>query len=440
MIRRDGLVVGAVIVAAVWLGCCAPEARAAQPSTTTIDQGSPPPVTQYTLSPDRYQKARSLGRIRLWATLVAFAWSVVSLWIILRTGLSARFRTWAEKASRRRFVQALIFTPPLILAIDGLDLPLQAFRNWILRRYGLSVQGWGSWFGDWLTSEAVSIVFAIVLVWILYAVIRRSGRRWWLYFWLASLPIGLAVLFVQPLLIDPLFFKFEPLARKEPELTASLERMVQRAGEDIPPDRMFWMGASEKLTALNAYVTGFGRSKRIVVWDTTIKRMTTPQIVLVAGHETGHYVLGHIPKLLIGGAAALFVLFYVASRTIDWLLTRWGVSWGVRGLDDLASLPALLLLFAVFSFIVTPAASAFSRHYEHQADQYGLEVIHGLVPDTGQACAQAFQILGDVNLDDPEPNPLAVFLYYDHPTSAARMQFCLSYDPWSRGQRGEFVN
>jgi STE24 endopeptidase len=108
-------------------------------------------------------------------------------------------------------------------------------------------------------------------------------------------------------------------------------------------------------------------------------------------------------------------------------------------LDDWASLPVLLLLLSVFFFCVTPGASAFSRHYEQQADQYGLEVTHGLTPGAGQVCAQAFQILGDVNLDDPEPNPVAVFLYYDHPSTTDRVQFCLAYDPWSKGQHGEFV-
>jgi len=432
----------AIVVLAACLAGSALGAQSAQPATAVaqgLQPASPSAVTTYTLPPDRYQKARSLGRIRLWATLVAFVWGVAALWVVLRWRVSAKFRTWAEKASGRRFVQALVFTPPLVLAIDVLELPLQAFRNWILFRYGLSVQSWASWFGDWMIGEAVSVVIATIVVWILYAVIRKAGRRWWFYFWLASLPMGLVLIFLQPLVIDPLFYKFEPLAQKEPALTASLEQMVTKAGAEIPPERMFWMGASEKLTALNAYVTGFGASKRIVVWDTTIKRMATPQIVLVAGHEMGHYMLGHIPKLLAGGAVALFVLFYLAYRTIDWILARWGSGWGVRGLDDWASLPALLLLFSIFSFVVTPAASAFSRHYEHEADQYGLEVTHGLTPDAAQACAQAFQILGDVNLADPEPSPVAVFLYYDHPTPADRMQFCQSYDPWSNGGRGEFV-
>jgi Zn-dependent protease with chaperone function len=389
---------------------------------------SPPEtaITRYTLPPDRYEQARSLGRIRLWMTLLGFVWGIAALWFVLQTKLSARYRSWAERVSARRVVQALIFTPPLIVTIDLLELPLGVFQNWIRRRFGLSIQGWGSWLWDWVKGELVSIVIATIVIWVLYAVIRRVRRRWWVYFWLASLPIGLAIFFVQPLVIDPLFNQFEPLAEKEPALTASLERLVERAGENIPPERMYWMGAGEKVTTLNAYVSGFGASKRIVVWDTTIKRMAAPQIVFVAGHEMGHYVLWHIPKLLAFGAALLFAAFYLGHRTIDWLLARWGASWGVSGLDDWASLPALLLLLSVFFFCAAPLVSAVSRHYEHQADQYAIEVTRDLTPDFGQACAHAFQALGEVNLDDPEPSPVAIFLYYDHPPVRDRVQDCLS--------------
>jgi Zn-dependent protease with chaperone function len=176
-----------------------------------------------------------------------------------------------------------------------------------------------------------------------------------------------------------------------------------------------------------------------VVWDTTIHKMNTSQIVFVAGHEMGHYVLWHIPKLLCFGAVLLFVAFYVGYRIIGWVLTRWGPGWGIRSLGDRASLPALLLILSIFFFVASPVSSAFSRHYEHQADQYGLEVTHGLTPDSSQVAAQAFQILGDVNLADPEPNPVDVFLNYSHPAIPDRIQFALHYDPWSKGGHGEFV-
>jgi STE24 endopeptidase len=389
-------------------------------------------VTQYTLAPDMHEKARRLGRLRLWGTLVGFAWTVGTLWLFLRWRWGARFRTWAERASARRFIQALIFTAALVLTVGVLSSPLAVIRQAIGRRYGFSIQGWGSWLWDWLKSQLVSVVLGTILVWIVYGVIRRSSRRWWLYFWLASLPIGLAVFVAQPVVIDPLFFKYEPLASKEPALTETLQRVVRAAGQDIPPERMFWMGAGEKVTFLNASVEGFGASKRIVIWDTTIKKMATPQIVWVVGHEVGHYVLGHIPKLLCFGAVVLLALFYLSYRSINRLLARWGPAWGVRGLDDWASLPALLLLLTVFLFGVTPAFNVFTRHFEGEADRYALEVTRPLIPDAGQACARAFQAIGESILDEPDPSPLAVLLVYDHPPIRDRILRCLDPQPFRR--------
>jgi STE24 endopeptidase len=385
-------------------------------------------VTAYTLPPGRYKKARDLSRIHFRYALISFVYGLLALWLILRWKLGATYRTWVEKTSARRFLQALIFSPLLILTIDIIELPAGIYRNWISRQYGLSVQGWGSWTWDWAKGELLSIIIGSLFIWGLYTIIRRSPRRWWFYSWLVSLPIAVFLIFLPPLIVDPMFHKFEPLAIKNAALTASLEKMVQRAGQDIPPERMFWMGASEKTTALNAYVTGIGSSKRIVLWDTTIAKMTTPQITFVVGHEMGHYVLQHIPKGLGLAAVSLFVAFYIVFRTIRWVLARWGGNWGVRGVDDYASLPTLLLLLSVLAFIASPIINGVSRHFEHQADIYGLEVTHGLTPDSGQVAAQSFQVLGEVGLADPNPSPVHVFLFYSHPPIPERIQFSLTYD------------
>ncbi len=436
---RSSVAANAASPAAQAQAQAAASAPSAPAPATTTQQAPPQKITHYTLPPDRYQKARNFGKIRFRFALISFVYGLLVLWLILSWKLSAKYRTWAESVSSKRFVQALIFSPLLVLTIDVLKLPTGIYQNYVSRQYGLSVQGWRSWFLDWTKGELVGIIIATILIYLLYAVIHKSPRRWWFYFWLVSLPIGLLLFFLQPLIIDPMFNKFEPLAQKDPELTASLEKFVQRAGQSIPRERMFWMGASVKTTAVDAYVTGFGASKRIVVLDTTIAKATTPQILFVAGHEMGHYVLGHIPKGLAFFAALFFVFFYLGYRTIGWVLTRWGPKWDVRGVDDWASLPALFLLLGVFMFVANPISSAFSRHYEHQADQYGLEVTHGLIPDSGQAAAQGFVLLGEVDLGDPEPSPIAVFLFYDHPPVPDRVLFAVTYDPWSHNESPEFV-
>jgi Zn-dependent protease with chaperone function len=414
-------------------------ATSASTAPTATVQPATRTVTAYTLPPDLYKKARDRAQIHFRLALIGFVYGLFVLWVILHWKLGAKYRDWAERASAKRFLQALVFSPLLVLTIAVFTLPLDVYSEMIEKRFGISVQAWGSWTWDWIKAQLISLVIFTILIWILYIVIRRSPRRWWFYFWLISIPILLFVFFISPWVIAPLFNKFEPLQQKDPALTAALEQMVQRAGEHIPPERMFWMGAAEKTTALDAYVTGFGASKRIVIFDTTIDKMNTPQIVFVTGHEMAHYVLYHVPQLLAFFALLLLFFFYVGYRLIGWVLARWGAGWAIRGVDDWASLPALLLLLSVLLFLANPLASAFSRRLEHQADQYGLEVTHGLTPDSGQVAAQGFQILGEVDLADPDPNPVEVFLYYSHPSIPDRIQFALTYDPWSKGGQGEFV-
>jgi len=436
-----GSVLAGATIAVQARGASGAQATTPQAATATTEAqtATPEKVTKYTLPPERDKKARALAAVRLRTRLVEMVYGLVVLLVVLWWKLSPKYRDWAERASAKRFVQVLIFAPLIALSIDVLALPTGIYDNWLDRQYGLSVQGWGSWFWDWTKGELLSVIFTIIVVWILYAVIRKSPARWWLYFWLVTIPLVLALIFIEPLVIDPMFHKFEPLQAKDPALTAELEKMVNRAGESIPPERMFWMGAGEKTTELNAYVTGFGASKRIVVWDNTIAKMNTPQIVFVAGHEMGHYVLHHIPKGIVFTELLLLVVFYVGYRLVGWMLRRWGPGWGIRELGDLASYPALLLLVSVLATLVGPVLSTYSRSVEHQADQYGLEVTHGLTPDSGQVAAQAFNILGDVDLSDPDPKRWVIFLFYDHPAIPDRIQYSLHYDPWANGGTGEFV-
>jgi STE24 endopeptidase len=416
---------------------------AAPAITLAQSSGSPRPspivdsqqkITAYTLPPDRYQQAHDLNRTAFIFRLVSIVYTLIVLSFVLYTKLAVKIRNLAERVFHNRFLQALIFGPLLVLIFGIFQLPADAYIHCVSRQYGLSIQAWSSWFFDWTKQQLLSVIVGTLFIWLLYAIIRKSPKHWWLYFWLASLPIVLFIVFIQPFVIDPLFDRFEPLARKDPQLAASLNQMAQRAGEDIPIDRMFWMKASEKTTTLNAYVTGLGASKRIVVWDTTMEKMTTPQIVFVAGHEMGHYVLHHVSKGLVLAALGTLILFYLGYRISIWFLATNSGRWSIRSIDDYASLPFMLLIVSLLLLISTPVESGISRYFEHQADQYALEITHGLTADSGQVGAQSFQALGYVGLSDPDPNPLNVFLFYDHPTISDRVQFCLAYDPWANGK------
>ncbi len=366
------------------------------------------------------------------------AYGLLLLVLLLQLRVAPMFRDLATRAADGNFSQSIVFVPLLLLTIDVLSLPTAIWGHRLSLKYQQSIQGWGSWLVDWMKGEALEVTIGVLIVWILFAVIRKSPRRWWFYFWLAAVPLIILGAVAEPL-IEPWFYKFTPLANSQPQLAARIERMTVRAGVQIPESRILEMNASSKLKELNAYVSGLGASKRVVVWDTTIQRMAEDEVVFVTGHEMGHYVLGHVRDGILFTCAVLLLFLFFAVRVLHWMLARWGKTWAIRGPDDLASLPVLILLVTVFGFLFTPISNAYSRHLEHQADQYGLEVIHGLVPDAPVVAAHSFQVLGEVDLEEPNPSTAVKLWFYNHPPLDERMRFAQSYDPWAQGRAPEFV-
>src|SRR5882762_4572476 len=386
-----------------------PETPAAQasPEQAGSSQASPSEsktperikTEQYTLSHERQARAVAYSRAGYTLYFVSYFLGGLFLFLILRRGWAAKFRDIAENASDKKGIQGLVFVPLLFL----------------------------------------TMAFGIVLVLILFAVMRRSPRRWWLYFWFPAVLILLGLIVITPLVIDPLFNKFDPLSKEHPDLVASIEKLTKHAGVPIPPERMFLMEASRKTKAINAYVTGLGASKRVVIWDTTIQKTSNDECLFIVGHELGHYVLGHVRQGFLVGAAGLLVAFYLLFRGLHWALDRWAGDWKLYGQEDWASLAVLLLLLQVLLFVSSPVISGCSRMQEHAADVYGLEVIHGLVPNSEEVAAHAFQVLGELDLSDPNPPPFITFWLYSHPPLADRLVFAHNYDPWSKGESPKYV-
>ncbi len=411
-------------------------------SSSTSQQSSSRNQTeteQYTLSRERYEKAVSYSRVGYTLYFVSYFLGALVLLLILRLGVATKFRDLAESLSDRKWIQCLVFVPLLILTIDLFDLPLRIYWHSLSLRYEQSVQHWGSWLVDWLKAEALGVGLAILLVMVLYVAMRRSPRRWWFYSWVASLVLLLFLFYISPWFIDPLFNHFEPLGNQHPQLVASIENLTQRAGVPIPADRIFLMRASEKTNAINAYVTGFGASKRVVMWDTTIAKTTNDEALFIVGHELGHYVLGHVATGFAFFAGALLLASYIMFRTLHWTLNRWGAEWRIYGSEDWASLAVILLIFQILTFISSPVANGFSRMQEHAADVYGLEIIHGIVPNSEEVAAHGFQVLGELDLSDPNPPPFITFWLYSHPPLAERLVFAHTYDPWSKGESPKYV-
>ena len=414
-----------------------PSPLAAQ--STLSPSPAPPAVSSpsatYRLTPERRAQAIAYSHTLY---ILYFAAALVSIAInllIWRARISVWFRDWGEKTSSHLFVQCLVVVPLFVVVTALLDFPLHYYASFVVEhRFGLATQGLGSWLVDWGKSLALEAALGVIVGWLFYFVVRRSPRRWWFLFWLASIPLILGFILIEPYAIEPLFYKFTPLEQSQPVLTGRIEAMLEHAGLTIPPGRIFEMNASSRTKAVDAYVAGLGSSKRVVVWDTTLKTMGPDELLLVLGHEIGHYVLHHIPKEFMRDEAVALLFFFLGFLAVNRLVERAGPVVGIRGVGDLASLPLVLIVFTAVVLLSDPFVNGISRHYEHQADQFGLEVAHGIVRDPNAAEVHALQILGEQDLADPDPSPFIKFWLYTHPPLADRIRFAATYHPWSEGK------
>jgi STE24 endopeptidase len=418
-------------------------AQSPAPTPTQAVAGAPTPAatptTVYTLPPDKLEKSKALYDVRVKMRFIATVWSFVVLLAVLYFGIAAKYRDWAELAFKNSFLQALIMIPLLLLTIDLLSLPIDAYEHSISRQYGLSVQGWGSWLWDQAKGEIIGLILATILLWLMVLIIRKSPKRWWFWFWFPLYAMFVLLMYGGPWIIDPLFNNFERLDKNNPTLVSQIEKLTKRSGLSIPRSRMFEMDASKKTNELNAYVAGFGASKRIVVWDTTIQKTTTPETLFIVGHEMGHYVLNHIIYGLVLGAVGLFIALYVVYLASRWLLRRLAGRWHIRELGDWAALPMIFLILNIVGFFALPVANAISRQLEHNADIYGLEVTHDINVDSREAGAHAFQTLGEISLVYPHPSRLLTLWYGSHPSIPDRVHFAHEYDPWNKGEPPKYV-
>jgi STE24 endopeptidase len=420
----------------------APSAQNAAASSPANGTAARPPEREnqqpaYALPPDKLAKAIALSRIRNTLDIAGSLWGIVFLWILLAAHGWSGIEGWAQRIAGKRWVQGLVFFAAFFILSAMAGLPLDWLGQHYERSYGISVQGWGSWFGDEGKALGLTLVFGVPIFLLFNRIVRRWPRRYWLGAWVVSVPILVFLIFVSPLLA-PIFDKFEPLEKSNPDLVQQLEKVVARTGTNIPPDRMYLMKASLKTNGLNAYVNGIGATKRIVVWDTTAGRVPNDEVLFIFGHESGHYVLHHIPKFIVIYSIGLFFAYWACARIASWLVARFGARWGASELYSRTGFVVLLFTISIASFVLEPAVNGVSRHYEHQADVYGQEAIHGIVPDPQKTAVTAFNDLGKAWLEDPNPSPFIELWLYSHPSVEERANFAKHYNPWKNGGHGEF--
>jgi Zn-dependent protease with chaperone function len=375
-------------------------------------------------TPENRAYQRTRVALNLLSPLVGIAFGV---WLLF-TGLAQRFRDLAVARGRGWWGRMLVFFSLYSLAMFVVLFPLNWYEGYeVERRFGFATQTFGGWTLDQLKALAFQVVvFGVVpLLALAWKAVESSPRRWWLWFAGGTLPVMLASVLLQPLVFDPLFNEFTPL--RDVALRDEILALGERA--HVPARDVYEVDMSTRTTKVNAYVSGFGASQRIVLWDTTLQGLRRDEILFVMGHEMGHYVLAHIWKGVLLTSLGAFFAFWLVARLANAALRAFGPRWGITSLGDLAALPLLVATLSFVSWLGAPVTNVVSRAIEHESDVYALEITRD-----NDAGARAFLALARGNRSDPEPAGWVKLLLYTHPPLGERIRFALEYQPWEKDQ------
>jgi STE24 endopeptidase len=362
---------------------------------------------------------------RLWVAGTVLGFLVPAL--LLFSGFSARLRTVAFRAGHRWLLALALYAFLFVLVTAILTLPFEYYQDFVREHaYGLSNQSSGKWLADWCKAVGLSGIGLALVLWIPYFLLRRSPQRWWLYAGLATLPIAIFVLIVSPVWVDPWFNHFGRL--QDRALEQRILALAERAG--VSGSRVFQVDKSVDTKTVNAYVTGVGTTKRIVLWDTILAKLEPEQVEFVVAHELGHFVLHHVLAWILVVTVLVTLSLYVVHRVARLVIPRFAPRFGFDRLSDVASLPLFILLGTTVSFAATPLLLAFSRHQEHEADRFAIELTRN-----NREAAATFVRLQQENLSVPRPGVLYNLWRGSHPSLGDRIDFANSYRPWERGEK-----
>lgn len=359
----------------------------------------------------------------LWDALYAIAVACV----LMRFGLSVKFRNLAEKVTGWKFVHTLLYGVQYILAGFVLALPLTVYEGFFREhQYGLANQTFGPWFGEQLIGLGVNTVLLGLLIAAIYAVIRRAPRTWPLFGGGVVAVFFLIALAIAPVFINPLFNDYRPLPAGE--LRDEILSMAR--ANTVPAEEVYWFDASKQTTRISANVSGFLGTTRVSLNDNLLNGASLPEIKSVMGHEIGHFVTNLVIALIIPVALLATLGFAFARHYFPKVIARWGKGWKVRGIEDPAGLPVLAALLTLFFFVMTPIYNTIIRESERMADIYGLNAARE--PD-GFATA-ALKLATYRKL---EPAAWEEFLFYDHPSGRSRVAMAMHWKAENLDNLGE---
>ena len=318
------------------------------------------------------------------------------------------------------FFSGLLYGIVFFGLIFLINLPLDFYSSFYLKhKYGLSDQTFLRWLELNLKGFLVNDCLIALLLWIPYYFIYSNPKGWWLNLGLLAIPVIIFMVFISPFLIDPIFNKYTSIENEQ--LGQAIDSLLERAG--IEDAQIFMVDKSKDTKTMNAYMTGIFKSKRIVLWDTTIDNMTEEEILSITSHEMGHYVKGHIWKNIIFSSVGTILILYLVFISSRWILKASDGSFGFRNLYNYSSLPLLILALNLFTFLGSPISSYVSRTMEIEADSYEISLTKNRMP-----AISAMKKLYDTSLGIPRPSKIYKIWYYTHPPLEERIEFYKTVD------------
>jgi len=431
---------------AIALSAAAPLAARAQSAPAKLVQLAPPPAAAsgasgsidpgaatraYLARQSSAEKARSDAYFEggYWLDLWSFLWAAAVYVVLLHTGVSAKMRDLSERLTHIRPLQIGAYWVQFVVALAVMSLPLTVYRDYVREhRYGLSNLTFSAWLGELGKGLALTAVLGGLAMMILYAVVRRLPRTWWLWGSVATVAFSALFALIVPIFIVPVFNN--PQRLTDQRVVAPILSLARASG--IQAHDVWEVDASKQSKRISANVSGLFGTERITLNDNLLNRASLPEIEAVMGHEMGHYVLNHIHKALLQFGIVIVAGFALLKTLFEKLRAR-VPRWQVRGIDDTAGLPLAALLFGAYLFLLTPVLNSLVRVQEYEADLYGLNA--SAQPD---GFAQVALKLGEYRKLDP--GPIEELLFFDHPSGRTRIYAAMQWkaehpETWSIDRR-----
>ncbi len=346
-----------------------------------------------------------------WLILWDFLYGVAVALLLLNLRWSARMRDLAERVTRFKPVHTFVYWLQYLVLTSVLIFPLTVYEDYFREhKYGLATQTFGPWMGDQMKLLAVNLVLGGVLAMLLFGVVRRLPKTWWIWGAVVTILFLIFTSLIEPVYLVPIFNKVTRL--DDPKIVDPILSMARANG--IPAKDVYEIDASRQTTRMSANVSGFANTMRITLNDNLLRRGSPEEILAVMGHEMGHYVMNHIYKIIMFRLIVTVLAFAYLRWGLDLTLQRWGEKWQIRGVDDPAVVPLVVLLALVFIFAITPVMNTFGRSLEYEADMYGLNTSRQ--PD---GFAQGAIHLGEYR--KMNPGAIEEWIFFDHPSGRNRI-------------------